>query len=334
MVGFPEPIPYNRGDTTTRPQLRRQLHQFRHTIRQLASNTMSTTQQALFVGATQQRHQRLVGLGINNYLVTLPWLPCLTTGAQEQLAVEVLLSQQKIARVKARAIVQEHHNIPVKNIQLRGRAAWSANIKPYRLTIYPHTNRPHKPPQNHTDMHTGPAEQATPPQAKIIFFRCPKCPHQVTGTKPAFHHHNLDTRIWCNQCQRQRFVRLWQCSCGIPWHTCPNHRDEPARLRDQVPQLPRGPQATRAHNHKRVLGQGRDDHTHRWLDQPPPKRHKPEPREVELEVQPQSMTTRPKPHLMGPKLRAKFPRLELSAQPADLTAPPQLQPVVALHSGM
>ena len=180
--------------------------------------------------------------------------------------------------------------------------------------MYQHTAQPQTTNQTNpiTQPTTTPAVSTKPPPAKLVFFRCPKCPHQLNGTKPAFHHHNLDTRIWCNQCQRQRFVKLWQCSCNLPWHTCPIHRDEPTRLCSLAPPTTEGrqqaPQAARPHNHRRALGQGRDDHTHRWLDQPPPKRHKPEPMEVELEVLPHLAATGPKPNLMGPKLLARFPQ--------------------------
>ena len=53
------------------------------------------------------------------------------------------------------------------------------------------------------------------------------------------------------------------------------------------------------------MGQGKDSNIELWLDRVAPKRAKPAPTEVELgELPPQGI----KHHLLGPKLRAKFPR--------------------------
>ena len=39
-------------------------------------------------------------------------------------------------------------------------------------------------------------------------------------------------------CKKSRFVRFWNCTCGIPWHSCMVHQGEPERLRQRA--LPRG----------------------------------------------------------------------------------------------
>ena len=74
-----------------------------------------------------------------------------------------------------------------------------------------HIDQPHDPPPN------------------VIYLRCPRCPHKLPGTKPVFHDHNLDQRVWCNSCRKSLFVRQWKCGCGLPRHVCPVHKDEPAR---------------------------------------------------------------------------------------------------------
>ena len=154
----------------------------------------------------------------------------------------------------------------------------------------------------------------TPQPTCIVFFRCPRCPHQLPGTKQAFDQGNLDKIIWCNQCQRNLFVRLWQCRCGLPWHTCPRHKGEPDRLRalqhTLTPPTPAVQTAQPRPRPKRKLGQGRDQQIQRWLDQPQPKRYRPAPAEVELGVVDQlNSPPRVKHYLLGPKLQAKFPKL-------------------------
>ena len=170
-----------------------------------------------------------------------------------------------------------------------------------------------------------------PPGPSVVFFQCPKCPHKLMGNRPAFDHHNLDYKIWCRQCHRSWAIGRWQCSCGTPWHVCPTHQGEPHRLRTSTtpPTAPTTttPTPTTAgspspaapstaatrRTTKRVLGQGRDGSIHNWLDQPATKRSRPTPAEVEL-----GTATAPagiKHHLLGPKLRAKFPRLAVTTTP-------------------
>ena len=77
-----------------------------------------------------------------------------------------------------------------------------------------------------------------PPEATrlpmVVLLRCPNCPEQVDGTRRAFDLNTIDYRTWCRRCKRSRFVRLWRCQCGMPWHLCPTHSGEPARLRSNT----------------------------------------------------------------------------------------------------
>ena len=100
------------------------------------------------------------------------------------------------------------------------------------------------------------------------FFACPLCDHKLDASKPAFSPSMLHHRIWCNSCKRQRFVRLWQCACRIPWHTCTRHSSEPERLRQYRPPL-----RTRASHAQPPIAQRRmatDSTTADWLRQRPP----------------------------------------------------------------
>ena len=174
--------------------------------------------------------------------------------------------------------------------------------------------------------HTQQPPTSQPPLPSIVFFQCPRCPHQLPGTKPAFHHKNMDTRIWCNSCQRSWFIRNWRCQCGLPWHTCPRHKDEPDRLRAilPVPTEPT-PKATPRPKKARQLGEGRDSRILQWLDQPSSKRRKMEPIEVDLEEGNASHIApkRPNLHCLGPKLLAKFPRLAQQHDTSEAREPPQ-----------
>ena len=103
------------------------------------------------------------------------------------------------------------------------------------------------------------------------------------------------------------FIRLWTCACGLPWLTCPQHKDEPSRLRPLSNPTQRAVAKPRA-KPTRVMGRGRDESIQRWLDAPMPKRRRPNPMEVELEERP-SLPQAPQLHMLGPTLQRRFQHL-------------------------
>ena len=284
--------------------------------------------------------KRLRPLGIDTCVATMPWQPCLSAALQAKLAQEVLRSQHKLTSPKAAQALEHHKQLPLRRLQLKGRTRWSQQLKRWPHPPYT-TDDTHTTPTTAQASSTSPsdfwrpAEIATAtgmgasaviarPLPNHIFLQCPKCTHKLSGTKPAFSHTNLDTKIWCNQCRRCRAVRQWQCPCELPWHTCPRHADEPKRLRSQPHaggHPPRPPSlATTTERATRTLGQGRDSHVQRWLDAPPPKRARPPPLEVELEVT-EAAPARPNLRCLGPKLLAKF-KLGKEVPTAGLQPPP------------
>ena len=364
LAGKPEPIQYTAEDASSRPTLRMQLHAFRRGVRRVVQLAMPASLHWLFKGEAHG-NRRLGSLGITTYLATLPWQPCLTKDAQNRLAIEVLRSQHRLTTTKAQQALLENKLLPLRSLQLKGRTKWSRQLRPLKQPLYSHPPPAPSPPsqapqhttttsQEHitasTSSSTNPADFAghqaslgqavalqllapgseansapPPPLTCIVFFRCPRCPHQLPGTKPAFATNNLDRRIWCNQCQKSLFSRLWQCSCGLPWHGCPRHQGEPERLRAlREPAAPTAPAGPPRRPPKRKLGQGRDEMIQRWLDHPQPKRSRPPPTEVELGVV-EPLSSGIKHHLLGPKLRAKFPKLS-STQPVASSEPTTASP--------
>ena len=424
LAGFMEPIRIETESAVTRPTLRQQLHRFRAIMQQVVRLTCSSQDQWLLQGRDATQH-RLQGLGVTTHLTILPWQPHLTPTAQQQIALEVLKSQQGITQPKAMAALQAQRPIVQRRLLLRGRAKWSQAIPNMAHTIYPPfplppppqpspmppkgrgdmadavhhpaatssepvpsscrqttsstdqthimgrgdkadpTNRP-SPPQptphmqlschpsnNTTSSSTSPSdywqehqqESGRQPQQRapdLVFMQCPKCPHKLLGSRPAFNLQQLDVKTWCKQCKRSWAVHRWQCSCQIPWHTCQVHKSEPHRLRTTTPAptprtTPTNSTTTSRTATKRALGQGRDAQVQRWLDLPPTKRARAQPAEVELGMQLPYQGV--KHHLLGPKLLAKFPRLtkQLPDDSASPAAPsqtrPHLHPQQSTYSG-
>ena len=166
----------------------------------------------------------------------------------------------------------------------------------------PHMQLSCHPSNNTTSSSTSPSdyrqehqqESGRQPQQRapdLVFMQCPKCPHKLLGSRPAFNLQQLDAKTWCKQCKRSWAVHRWQCSCQIPWHTCQVHKSEPHRLRTTTPAptprtTPTNSTTTSRTATKRALGQGRDAQVQRWLDLPPTKRARAHPAEVELGMQP------------------------------------------------
>ena len=76
-----------------------------------------------------------------------------------------------------------------------------------------------------------PVPEAVVEPADLVLFACPTCGNVSEGTRPTIALDLLDKKTWCNSCRCSRFVRLWRCECGVPWHACPKHMGEPARIR-------------------------------------------------------------------------------------------------------
>ena len=150
-------------------------------------------------------------------------------------------------------------------------------------------------------------------------LQCPRCDHQVDGTKPPFRLDNLDQRTWCNQCKGSRFVRLWLCPCQVPWASCPIHAHVPEQLRESRHNADSSTTSTtnttsptsRRPATKRHLGQGKDRQIDQWLDSPATtKRARPHATHIDLDddgLGPSNV--RFKPHLIGPSLARRFAHL-------------------------
>ena len=288
-------------------------------------------------------------------MAKLPWQPDLTDMARQRLAQELTRSQYRLTLTQAAKALAEGRQLATWPVQLKGRTRWSASIKTFHQQLYHHTEpsqasssmspeqpttatrvtvhrrQPHQGQQDtgrDDGIQTAGAAAAgypSRPLPSIVYFTCPGCPRKLLpGTRPVFNTHNLDARLWCNSCRKSLFVKTWQCSCGIPWHNCPEHQSEPHRLCSMQQLMP---PTTPHHQHitdtpaqprnkvRNVLGQGRDAMIQQWLERPPPKRTRTEPDVVEPEdpASPSQVEMqrpkRVKTYPLGPKLRAKFQRI-------------------------
>ena len=224
-----------------------------------------------------------------------------------------------MSQANTQGMLDHHTSTPLHKLQVKGLVKWLQGRRPWPSKLY--FTLPPQPPAP-AQMSIGTTISSTidaipTPPPSIVLLTCPTCQLAVDGTRQAFADNNLDGRTYCKRCKRYRFVRLWTCSCQLPWYECPIHSGEPARLRRQSP----GAQAiatehtttARQRGLKRTLGQGRDQHVAQWLD-----RHKPSvPRAPSLElgeieltptksISTHTASNQPSHYYLGPKLTAKL----------------------------
>ena len=64
------------------------------------------------------------------------------------------------------------------------------------------------------------------------FLKCHKCGHHTSAGRRAFDLSNLGVKTWCKICKKAWEVKLWKCSCSIPWHQCVVHKEAPKKTRE------------------------------------------------------------------------------------------------------
>ena len=218
------------------------LQHFRLQVRRLVKVLCPVTQHRCLAG--RARGQPLLHLGITTHLVTLPITIPLTPAAEHELAIRIIQSQASCSHKVATLKLQQKQWVVQHRLRTRGRVKWLASLRSWPDDLFQPGTASDVPTTTHqtnldsevtntnnTTTTTTPTPTTQVRLPDIILLHCPTCKHAVDGTKDKFDMNKLNNRTWCKACHRQKFVRLWQCRCGIPWHTCPAHQGDPARLR-------------------------------------------------------------------------------------------------------
>ena len=65
---------------------------------------------------------------------------------------------------------------------------------------------------------------------------CPVCSEQIETAQMQLFTPQGYRNINCSKCATQRRTKGWKCECGIAWHTCDVHRNDPTVHRSTKPQ--------------------------------------------------------------------------------------------------
>ena len=243
MMGHSTPAPQATKDTSqasAKWSLGQSMQHFRLQVRRMVKVLCPVSQHRVLKG--QARGQPLRHLGITTHLAILPITVQLTPEAETDLAARIIQSQASCSHKAATQKLRDRHWVIQHRLRTRGRTKWLTSLKKWPNELFISTSgcdAQHTPKRTNnqatnptTTTTTAAPEQTTHVRLPdIVLLHCPTCRHAVDGTRDKFQLDKLNQRAWCKACRRQKFVRLWQCKCGIPWHTCLEHQGEPGRLR-------------------------------------------------------------------------------------------------------
>ena len=273
MMGFSTPAPQTTSSQAIeRWSLGQCLQHFRLQIRRMVKVLCPASQQGITKG--QARGQPLLHLGITTHLTTLPITIHLTPAAEEEIATRIIQSQTSCSHKAAVQKLQDKHWVIQHRLRTRGRTKWLASLREWTGDLFHSSAKgyttsttkqtKHSTNTKHSSNNSEAPDTSTQVRLPdIILLHCPTCRHAVDGTRDKFDIDKLNHRTWCKACRRQKFVHLWQCRCGVPWHTCPTHQGEPARLRRDTP--PKTTTTTTTHPANNYLVG--NSSTQQWLKQ-------------------------------------------------------------------
>ena len=128
LAGYNMETSPSQPSANAKPTLGNQLKTFRLAVRRMASRMLQDEDKVLFKGGVRPA-PRLQSCGIGTLLAVLPLQLRLQSGLADQLAVQVLMSQRRIAVKDAQKILQDHRLIPIRPLQTRGRVKWQMSLR-------------------------------------------------------------------------------------------------------------------------------------------------------------------------------------------------------------
>ena len=316
MLGHPEPVSRDQNLAVAKPTMGAQLREFRAVVRKVVRWAFAGKSMLLFRG-TESKGHALRTLGLRTILATMPYQLQLTEGARRAVAQHIVRAQANRSGRQASALLDEGSKVKLQPLRTKGKAQWSRGIPKWgaaQVFQQPMPGSMDSSAASGVDCHRsrgaasassdqrtceGPDVTAsTRPLPQTIFVFCPKCQFAVDGTRPAFRIDKLDQKTWCKRCHRSHAISNWACACHTPWHACPRHQGEPARLR----QTQRQPVDKKSHAApKRALQDISTEAEIKRLDQPRRTQPSEDPDEIDLGERRQGD--------LIPKLRHKYRRI-------------------------
>ena len=246
MMGGDAPDQADSEQKTIRWSLGQNLQHFRLQMRRTIKALCPQAQHRCITG--QAKGQPLIHLGVTTHLTTLPITVPLTKEAETEVATRIIQSQASSSYKAANNKLQQKHWVIQHRLRTKGRTKWLDSIPKWKGNLFntassggddipQPTTSTTITTNTTTDTNSNPLDDTKTTHTHqvrlpdIILLHCPTCRHATDGTKDKFQLDKLNHRTWCKACKKQRFVRLWLCRCGIPWHTCTTHQSDPDRLR-------------------------------------------------------------------------------------------------------
>ena len=119
---------------------------------------------------------------------------------------------------------------PIK-LNLKGRAGSDDSIKPQGSLKEKQQQCMVSMP---IDVKQGKHSNACSSHAVMHIMICPTCSRHQIAKRSRLDINDLSKKIQCNSCNSTKPSKLWKCNCGVRWHICPRHSQNPPSKSDDT----------------------------------------------------------------------------------------------------
>ena len=186
--------------------IRLALQNFKKEALQLV-DCLLTVQHAALFRTSRTSDIRLSCLGLSSRLPSTLLVPFLPIHAHFPFVATLLSLHKPLNKMQLHQLrCQQLHVVPGP-VCLKGSFKWSRNIAMLASALC------------NISLQSSFLQRMT---CKHVFFQCPH-QHGREAFQAAFSVIRPSKPVWCRECKKSYGGRLWNCPCGTPWHSCPQH---------------------------------------------------------------------------------------------------------------
>ena len=218
----------NRATETVeaRASLSNELTVFKKVVRHIARQDADTAQAKWFHADDKPQYKRLKHLGV--------------TGHQAAIAVNCEVDPITMSEIEEAIIAQKARCTPkqmkhyreAKKEDNQGNGGFLIRKGKMDTRSCPKWKRVEAAG---TEVEDG-AEARTPPKYWSCKVTCPVCKDQIETAQMQLFTPQGFRNINCSKCATQKRTKGWKCECGVAWHMCDIHRNDPSVHRSTKPQ--------------------------------------------------------------------------------------------------
>ena len=215
LRGYKKPIDDPTNLALARATLDKQMNVFKKNVRAVSSRIYINDDQLKLFGPAKIKKEDLTGVGILGKHQGPSFNVFVTNEEQSVIAKQLHLLNHTISDKKLDKIIDGDLKFIPRNLIMRGRAEWDSNIKPLNDPIMINNN------DWNNEIEIGISRNKS---RNVVIMECSKRhksdPDYVI--KPSLF--DVDRSIKCRHCNKASPSKNWNCSCGISWFLCDQHK--------------------------------------------------------------------------------------------------------------